>query len=438
MSEPLHLTPEFPAKLVPELFTYHRYKVLYGGRGAARSWSIARALLLRGVERPLRVLCCREYQLSIRDSVHRLLCDQIYLLGLGAYYRIEQSKIFGPNGTEFSFEGIKNNPTKLKSFEGADVCWVEEAENVSKDSWDILIPTIRKEDSEIWVSFNPKLVTDETYVRMVMRKPSADAFVCEMTWEDNPWFPSVLEAERLTCLENDPDGYANIWGGKPLKALEGAVYKNELRKADLEGRLTTPVPYSKLVPVDTYWDLGKSDFTAIWFVQQINFEIRLIDYYENRGFDVDHYTQVLQTRGYTYGDLWLPHDAKAKRLGAKKTVEEQIRLKGFHTRLVPVGKIFNGIAAGRQVFPQCWFDPVKCQGGIHALQHYRYEVKDGQFSQNPLHDDASHGADAFRYMGVAIKPGKTPVQGVGAVVKKALKLRLGLTDSAGLGQRWMR
>ena len=153
---------EFPVKLQP-LFKPSRYKVLYGGRGGAKSWGVARALLILGAQKPLRVLCAREFQSSMKDSVHKLLCDQIESLGLLGFYEITQNSIRGQNGTEFSFIGLKNNPTNVKSYERVNVCWVEEAQSVSRLSWNILIPTIRAEGSEIWVTFNPELETDETY-----------------------------------------------------------------------------------------------------------------------------------------------------------------------------------------------------------------------------------------------------------------------------------
>jgi phage terminase large subunit len=149
---------QFPAKL-QFLFHPQRYKVLYGGRGGAKSWGIARALLIQGTQRPLRILCARETQRSIGDSVHKLLSDQIEALGLGAFYAVQKSTILGANGTEFIFAGIRQNVSNIKSYEACDICWVEEAQTVSKSSWDVLIPTIRKTDSEIWVSFNPDLET---------------------------------------------------------------------------------------------------------------------------------------------------------------------------------------------------------------------------------------------------------------------------------------
>ena len=157
---------EFPEKL-EFLFKPSRYKVLYGGRGGAKSWGIARALLLRGVQRKLRILCARETMNSIADSVHKLISDQVEFLGLSAHYQIQKSSIIGTNGTEFAFCGLRHNVAQIKSYESFDLCLIEEAQAVSKSSWEVLVPTIRKENSEIWISFNPELETDATYQKFI-------------------------------------------------------------------------------------------------------------------------------------------------------------------------------------------------------------------------------------------------------------------------------
>lgn len=205
---------DFPAKL-RFLFEPARYKVAHGGRGGAKSWGFARALLLMGYKKPLRAICVREYQNSIQESVHYLLKDQIDALGLSDFYQVLESEIRGANGTMFVFAGVKNNPSKIKSAEGFDVCWVEEAEKVSEESWRVLIPTFRREGSEIWVSFNPHLQTDATYQRFVVNPPPG-AVVVEINWRDNPWFPEVLEKERQHLEKTDPELYLHVWEGHCL------------------------------------------------------------------------------------------------------------------------------------------------------------------------------------------------------------------------------
>jgi phage terminase large subunit len=392
---------EFPEKL-SFLFQPARYKCLYGGRGGAKSWGVARALLIQGAASPLRILCAREFQNSITESVHHLLQSQITELGLETFYGVQNTTIKGANGTEFVFAGLRNNITKIKSFEGVDRVWVEEAQTVSKSSWDTLIPTIRKDGSEIWLTFNPELETDETYQRFVKNPPS-DAKVVKINWNDNPWFPETLRKEKDELKARDPDGYQNIWQGECRVTLDGAIYARELRQAQEEGRIRN-VPFDAIKQVHTFWDLGWADNTSIWFAQTVNGELRLIDYYANNQMPLQHYIQVLQSKGYVYGTDWLPHDAKAKTLATGRSVEEIMTSMGRKVQIVPNLSVADGINAARTIFNRCFFDEKKCADGLQSLRHYRYDVNDsGEYSARPLHDYHSHAADAFRYLAVAIE-----------------------------------
>ncbi len=213
----------FPEKLEP-LFEPARYKVAYGGRGGAKSWGFARALLILGKKKPLRILCARETQKSIADSVHKLLSDQIKELGFQEFYEVLKASIVGKNGTAFTFAGIRQSSiADIKSYEGCDICWVEEAHIVSKHSWEVLIPTIRKDGSEIWISFNPDLETDETYKRFALNPPSS-AKVMEIGYRDNPWFPEVLKQEMADLKTRDPEAYENVYEGKCRSMGEGAYF----------------------------------------------------------------------------------------------------------------------------------------------------------------------------------------------------------------------
>jgi phage terminase large subunit len=208
------------------LFSPSRYKILYGGRGGAKSWGVGRALVLLGAARPLRILCAREYQTSIKDSVIALLKDQILRLGLKNSYRFGTTFIQGVNGTEFLFKGLRVNPDEIKSLEGVDICWVEEAQRVSEDSWTYLIPTIRKQGSEIWATFNPMDASDPTYRRFVLNTPP-ETLLVRINWSDNPWFPEALERERRYCLQNDPDAYDWIWEGNPRALSDAVVFRGK-------------------------------------------------------------------------------------------------------------------------------------------------------------------------------------------------------------------
>lgn len=214
---------DFPKKL-RFLFKPMRHKVAYGGRGGAKSWGFARALLILASMRKLRVLCARELQVSITDSVHKLLSEQIEALELGDFYEVQQATIRGLNGSEFIFSGLRSNVTKVKSMEGVDIVWVEEAQTVSDDSWATLIPTIRKEGSEIWVSFNPSEDTDPTYQRFIVSPPPGSAVV-KVGWEDNPWLPHVLRDEKDYLYRVDPDAAAHVWGGATRKVTDAQVLR---------------------------------------------------------------------------------------------------------------------------------------------------------------------------------------------------------------------
>lgn len=237
----IELTAQLPS-YAQDLFRPKRYKVYWGGRGAARSWSFARALLLMGAQKKLRILCCREFQKSIADSVHKLLSDQIEMLGLPGW-QIQKAEITHiGTGTTIIFEGLRYNTNRVKSLEGIDICWVEEAESVSKDSWDILIPTIRKEGSEIWISFNPDLEDDPTYQRFVVNVPP-NAFSVKVGWQDNPWFPDTLADERDYLYSVDPDAAEHVWGGYTRKSSEAQVLHKKWRVEAFEPQSTWLGPY---------------------------------------------------------------------------------------------------------------------------------------------------------------------------------------------------
>ena len=394
---------EFPVKLQC-LFQPSRYKCIFGGRGSAKSWSVARALLILGAKQVHRILCAREFQNSISQSVHKLLSDQIVELGLIGFYEITERTIRGANGTEFSFVGLKNNPHNIKSYEGCTIVWVEEAQAVSARSWDILIPTIRTKDSEIWITMNPELESDATYQRFVLNPPE-NCISKKVNWSDNPWFPEVLDYERRTLQARDIEAYNTVWEGLCRQTVDGAVFAREMQMAELEERITK-VRYDPTKPVVAVFDLGWADSTSIWFVQFIAQEIRLIRYIEDNQQTISHYLATMQTFGYIYDTLWLPHDAQNKTIGSNgRSIEEIVRAAGFKTKIIPRTPIADSINAARTIFRNCYFDRDNCYDGLQCLRHYKYEVDPDtkQFSKNPLHDQYSHGADAFRYIGLGVQ-----------------------------------
>jgi phage terminase large subunit len=394
---------EFPLKLQP-LFKPSRYKVLYGGRGGAKSWGIARALLILAARKPLRILCAREFQTSIKDSVHKLLVDQIVALELMQFFEITQTSIRGQNGSEFAFVGLKNNVANVKSYEGIDICWVEEAQTVSRNSWKTLTPTIRKEGSEIWVSFNPELETDETYQRFVVHPPP-DTISIKINYWDNPWFPETLRNEMESLKARDHESYMQVWEGVCRQTIDGAIFAKEMMRAEAEKRITK-VPYDASKPVHAICDLGWSDATAWWLVQFVGMETRLIRYFEGSQRTMTSYLAELQSFGYVYDTIWLPHDAQNKTLAAAgRSIEDIVRGAGFKTRVLERVPTIDSINAARTIFPNCYFDRENCADGLNCLRHYRYEVdpETGNFSKMPLHDRYSHGADAFRYIALMVR-----------------------------------
>lgn len=217
----------FAPKFKP-LFKPKRYKTFHGGRGGAKSWGIARALVIMAASKRLRILCTREVQNSIKDSVHKLLKDQIEMLGLNPWFRITNESITSACGSEFLFKGLRFDPLGIKSTEGVDICWVEEAQSVSADSWDILIPTIRKESSEIWISFNPGEEIDPTYQRFVLNPPD-DSITIEVNYYDNPYLPETLRKEMEYCKRVDYEAYEHVWLGKPKSISEAVIFKQRYR-----------------------------------------------------------------------------------------------------------------------------------------------------------------------------------------------------------------
>ena len=407
---------EIPRKL-QFLFEPARYKVAHGGRGSGKSWSFAQALLILGAKNKLRILCTREVQKSIKDSVHKLLSDQIKRLGLSSFYQVLQTEIRGRNGTEFLFSGLSDQTAdSIKSFEGVDIAWVEEAQTVTKRSWDIFRPTIRKAGSEIWVSYNPELETDATHVMFVKNKPES-AVVVEVNWHDNPWFSPELEKERLECLEKYPKDYDNIWEGKTKPAVAGAIYYDEITAMEREGRVRS-VPRNPTLPVHRVWDLGFNDLMAVILVQRIVSEIAIVGYVTGSRRTLADYMAEFQNDAkyirWNWGIDYLPHDGFAKRHQTGKSDADVLRGLGCRVEETPHMTVEQGIRAARTVFPRVYIDKDATAsededfpGLVECLKRYRRHINaQTKTAGAPLHDKHSNGADAFRYL--AINADKMP------------------------------
>ena len=414
---------EIPKKL-RFLFVPARYKVARGGRGSAKSWSFARAILALGVSKKIRVLCAREVQISIRQSVHQLLKDQIEALGMQAYYEVWDQQIKGRNGTLISFTGLSTQTVdSIKSFEGIDICWVEEGQTISRRSWDILLPTIRKEDSEIWITYNPELETDETHRRFTVNPPPQCVNV-EMNFRDNPWFSDVLEAERLHCKDTNPDDYDWIWEGKCKPAVSGAIYFKQIQEAETNKRIR-PVPYDPALKVHVVLDLGWDDSLATCLVQRHMSEIRFIEYLEVSHTKWDEWSAELRRRPYNWGRVWLPHDGFSAGLNSNgKSSYDILRSLDWNVAAkleIKTLSVEEGIRQTRLKFSQMYFDVDKCHADvapasngyvkhtplsnrlIECLKRYRRHINiKTETTTSPVHDVFAHGADAVRYVALNV------------------------------------
>ncbi len=199
-----------------------RYKVYWGGRGSAKSWGFAEALIRLAAASPLRILCVREFQNSVKDSSHKILKDTITRLGLDSWFTVTGDSIKSRTGSEFIFKGLHNNEQGIKSTEGIDICWVEEAQTVSAASWRTLSPTIRKTGSEIWVSYNLNDEADATHQRFVVNKRS-NSIVHKLNYDSNPYFSEELREEMEDDKANDFHLYEHIWLGMPLRISNAVI-----------------------------------------------------------------------------------------------------------------------------------------------------------------------------------------------------------------------
>lgn len=393
-----NLTVQIPEKAAA-LFEPHRYTVLHGGRGSGKSWSIAEALIVQAIQQPLRIGCLREVQKSIRDSVHKLLSDKIERMGVSALFDVQRDVIYGPGGSEFLFRGLSDQTAEsIKSLEGLDVAWVEEAQTVSKRSWDILIPTIRKPGSRIILSLNPELDTDETYTRFILNPPP-DAAVVQMNWRDNPWFPEVLEQERQHAKATMPKAdYENIWEGRCKPAVSGAIYAEEIAKAQEDGRIGL-FPYDPSLKVHAIFDLGWNDKMSIILAQRHLSSLRVIEYIEDSHKTLDWYSGELKNKRLNWGKLWLPHDGAHGDYKTGKSAQKILEDLDWSVEIIPRQPVEAGIKVARMAFSQTYIDKAKCGRLIECLKRYRRGVPANTGEPGaPVHDEWSHGADAFRYL----------------------------------------
>lgn len=412
------LRVEVPRKLKPLLFP-KRYKGAYGGRGGAKSHFFAEQLIVRCYSSTTRGVCIREVQKSIKDSVKQLLIDKIAKLGLQREFEVLETEIRGPHGSLIIFVGMQSyNADNIKSLEGYDIAWVEEAQTLSQHSLDLLRPTIRKEGSELWFSWNPRYKTDP--VDLFFRKNQRDnAIVIPINWTDNPWFPAVLRKEMEDDFALDADKAEHIWNGA-YGAGQGAILARYVNKADREKRIHDDVEFDPHgAPVELSSDIGFRDTSCWWFWQRKVGGFSVFDYDFDHGLDADDWIPRLQDRlaGHgiplaKLGKIWLPPDAKAKTFQSKHSAMEKF-LRAFPGKIgtKPGSKKPDQISAARKIIEKCEFHKTRCENGLDGLSAWEYEWnEDNQiFSREPIHNWASHRGDSYAY-GCEVMDGLTETE----------------------------
>lgn len=398
------LRVEIPRKLLP-LLQPRRYKGAYGGRGGAKSHFFAEQIILKCYNQQTRVVCIREVQNSIKDSVKQLLQDKIAKLGLNYAFETLESEIRCNNGSIIIFKGMQSyNADNIKSLEGYDLAWIEEAQTLSQHSLDLLRPTLRKENSELWFSWNPRYKTDAVD-KFFRKNPPEDAISVLVNWRDNPWFPEVLRKEMEHDFLIDEDKADHIWNGA-YGAGQGAILARYVNKAEREGRIHAVSYDPDGAPIEVSGDLGFRDTASWWYWQRKQGGFSLLMYDGDSGLDADDWIERIQNNLIVlskgkFGKIWLPHDAKAKTFQSKYSSIEQF-LHKFGTGkvgVVPQTKKSDQINAARTIIQKCEFDEKLCEEGLDGLRawEYQYNEENGVFSREPLHNWASHPSDAFAY-----------------------------------------
>lgn len=393
------------------------YRLAHGGRGSAKTRSFAKMAAVHGYKcaeenRPGLIVCGREFMNSLDESslaeVKAAIASEPWLAG---FYDVGEKYVRTKDGRiEFEFVGLRHNLDSIKSKSRIRLLWVDEAEPVSEAAWAKAIPTVREDNSEIWVTWNPERRKSATHKRF-RESPPDGARIAELNWRDNPWFPSTLNKTRLEDLAKRPEQYDHIWEGGFVSVATGSYYSKCLAEAKAEGRIGH-VAFDPLMRIRIYCDLGgtgaKADAFASWAAQFVGREIRVKDYYEAQGQQLATHIQWLHSKGYTpeKADIYLPHDGATNDRVYDVSFESAFRDAGYTVVVIPnqgKGAARMRIEAARRVFPSIWFDDQSTDHGREALGWYHEKKSDDhrEIGLGPEHDWSSHGADAFGLMAVA-------------------------------------
>ena len=404
---------KLPPKLIPVFSGEADVRGAFGGRGSGKTRSFAKMSAVRVhmwdmMGREGLFLCGREFLNSLEDSsleeIKAAIREEEWLLphfDIGEkYVRTASHRI------SYTFAGLDQNINSIKSKARILGAWVDEAEPVSEEAWVKLIPTLREEDSELWVTWNPELETSATHKRFRLSNDPRYKVV-ELNWRDNPKFPAKLERDRQRDKEERPEQYEHIWEGGFKTAVEGAYYAQSLTQAKEMGRITS-IAIDPLMTTRAYWDIGgtgaKADATSIWIVQFIGQRINVIDYYEAKGQPLSAHLAWLRRRGYDEAQCVLPHDGGSGEKIIDATYEGAIAAAGFDVRTIPnqgTGAASMRVEASRRLFPRIWFDERNTGPGRSALGWYHEKVDPKRgIGLGPDHDWSSHAADAFGLMAI--------------------------------------
>lgn len=410
-------TVDIPDRLVPVFTGEADVRGSFGGRGSGKTRTFAKMTAIRAHmwasagENGI-VLCGRQFMNSLADSsleeIKAAIRSEDWLSSnfeIGEKYIRTHPNL--PGRIDYKFSGLDRNIDSIKSTSRIKLAWIDEAEPVTEEAWTKLIPTLREEDSELWVTWNPERKGSATDKRF-RHTDDARAKIVEMNWRDNPWFPEILDRARLRDKRERPDQYEHIWEGDYVTVAEGAYYARQLTQAKDDGRLCRVNP-DPLMTIRAIWDIGgtgsKADATAIWIVQFIGPEVRLLDYYEAVGQPLAAHIEWLRDSGYGKAQCILPHDGAAHDRVFDATYEGALRSAGFDVVVIPnqgTGAALRRIEAARRLFPQMYFDAEKCAAGIEAIGWYHEKRDEARgIGLGPNHDWSSHGSDAFGLIAVA-------------------------------------
>lgn len=417
---------ELPDKLIPVFDGPADVRGAYGGRGSGKTRSFAKMLAIRGYMYGMAgqkglLLCARQFMNSLADSsleeLKRAIEDEPFLK---AYYDIGQNYIKSFDGNiDFAFVGLDRNVANVKSKGRILVCWIDEAEPVTDDALNVLIPTLREEggegseawNAELWVTWNPKRKKAAVEKRFRFAKDTLIK-IAELNYTDNPKFPAKLERERLRDLDERPDQYEHIWMGDYVGVVEGAYFAKQITQAKADGRIGRVGP-DPLMTYRAFCDIGgtgaKADAFTIWIAQFIGRELRVLNYYEAVGQPSATHMQWLREGGYIGANttIWLPHDGDTQDKVIDVSYRKAFESAGYPVEVVPnqgKGAAMLRVRSAQRTFPSMWIDAEKCEAGLEAVGWY-HEKRDEnrEIGLGPEHDWSSHGADSFGLMSIVFE-----------------------------------